>query len=302
MINSLLKRKLKTTSIAYLFLAPAILIMAIFVMYPVLQGFWLSFYQCDPYSSEATFIGWDNYRQLIADPQFRITLCNSILYLIVVPIIIILSLGMAVLVEPLLPGVNFFRAAWYIPVVTTMVVVGVSFRFIFSEDDGLINEVLKYMGIIQQSIPWMTEKWLVLITVMVVTIWKGLGYYMVAFIAALRAVPIEQIEAAIVDGAKPWSIFRNVKLPNLWPTITLVAILSSIGALQAFDEIYVLTRGAVPEATTLVYYIYEMGFDASQSSYEYGYASAMAVVLFFIVLAFTALNLWTMRKGGWSND
>ncbi len=285
-----------------MFLAPALILLIAFVFYPVLQGFRLSFYQSDPYATESTFIGLANYKQLLHDSQFLTTLCNSLIYLIVVPIIIILSLGMAILVEPLIPGVNFFRAAWYIPVVTTMVVVGVSFRFLFGEDDGLINETLKYLGIIQQSIPWMTERWLVLGTVMVVTIWKGLGYYMVAFIASLRSIPLEQIEAAIVDGARPWAIFRHVKLPNLWPTITLVAILSSIGALQAFDEIYVLTRGAIPEATTLVYYIYETGFDASVGAYEYGYASAMAVVLFFIVLAFTCLNLWTMKKRGWSND
>lgn len=288
--------------IAYAFLAPALLVMLLFVFYPVMQGFYLSLFQSDPYSTEATWVGLANYTQMFSDHQFRIALMNSFIYLLVVPVIIALSLGMAMLVEPLIPGVNFFRAAWYVPVVTTMVVVGVSFRFLFGEDDGLVNEVLKYLGMIKQSIPWMTDRWLVLLTVMIVTIWKGLGYYMVAFVSALRAIPLEQIEAAVVDGAKPWDVFRHVKLPNLWPTITLCAILSSIGALQAFDEIYILTRGAIPEATTLVYYIYETGFDATVGAYEYGYASAMAVILFFIVMIFTALNLWTMRRGGWSNE
>jgi putative chitobiose transport system permease protein len=219
-----------------------------------------------------------------------------------VPIIIALSLGLALLVEPRLPGVYFFRAAYYIPVVTTMVVVGITWRYIFNEDEGLLNKFLDKFAGIHSAIPWMTQSGLVLGTVMTVTIWKGLGYYMVIFIAALRAIPAEVIEAAVVDGAKPSQVFWRVKFPMLWPSISLVAVLSSIAALQVFDEIYVMTAGKIREAITLVYYIYETGFDTRIGSQEYGYASAMAVVLFGILVVFTGINQLILRKRGYQGE
>ncbi|MCX7716993.1 MAG: sugar ABC transporter permease [Candidatus Sumerlaeaceae bacterium] len=294
--------KWRYTGLAYLFLAPALLLLITFVLYPVMQGFRLSFFQYDPYTQSGEYLGLENYRRMWSDPEFRVALLNSFRYLIVVPIIIVLSLALAVLVEPLIPGIHFFRAAYYIPVVTTMVVVGITWRFIFSEDDGLLNMLLSRWGVIESAIPWMTNHRLVLGTVMMVTIWKGLGYYMVVFIAALRSIPVELIEAAIVDGARPRQLFWRVKLPLLWPAITLVGVISSISALQVFDEIFVMTGGKIREAITLVYYIYETGFDAKIGPQDYGYASAMSVVLFLILVAFTALNLFLMKRGGYGGE
>jgi putative chitobiose transport system permease protein len=290
------------TMYAYLFMAPALIVLAVFLAWPVMQVFRLSLFEYDIFTSAERYLGAENYRRLLQDPEFRIALVNSMKYLIVVPIIVALSLGLAVLVEPRLRGVYFFRAAYYVPVVTTMVVVGVTWKFIFSEDDGVLNRALQGLGMIRQPVPWFTNETLALGTVMTVTIWKGLGYYMVVFIAALRSIPPDTIEAAVVDGARPSQIFWRVKLPLLWPAISLVAIISSISALQVFDEIYVMTGGKIRGAITLVYYIYETSFNAKMGPQDYGYASAMSVVLFAVVVAFTAVNLRFLRRVGYQGE
>lgn len=294
--------KWRMTLYAYMFLAPALIVLAVFLVWPVLQGFRLSLFQFDPYTQVGKFLGLENYRRLASDAEFRIALVNSFKYLIVVPVIIVLSLGLALLVEPRLPGANFFRAAYYIPVVTTMVVVAITWRFIFNEDDGLLNLLLQKFGVIKHALPWMTDAGLVLATVMTLTVWKGLGYYMVVFLAALRSIPNELIEAAVVDGARPSQVFWRIKLPLLMPSITLVAVISSIAALQVFDEIYVMTGGKIRGAITLVYYIYETGFSQRVGQQDYGYASAMSVILFAILVVFTSFNLKFLRKRGYHGE
>jgi putative chitobiose transport system permease protein len=287
---------------AYLFLAPALVILAVFLAAPMAQVLRISFMEFDPYQGSARWIGASNYARLLEDPEFRVALANSFKYLLVTPVLIGLSLGLAVLVEPRLPGVNFFRAAYYIPVVTTTVAVGITWRFIFREDTGLLNTVLTNLEAITKPIPWMTDSRLALLTAMTVTVWRGLGYYMVIFIAALRSIPSEQIEAAIVDGARPSQVFLRVKLPMLWPAITLVAVISSLSALQVFDEIYIMTNGKIRGAITVVYYIYESAFDLSAGTQDYGYASAMAVAMFCVLLVFTGLNLILMRRSGYAGE
>jgi putative chitobiose transport system permease protein len=287
---------------AYAFLSPALLILAIFLIWPVTEVFRLSFFDFDPFTQNSHYIGGENYRHLSHDPEFRIALLNSIKYLLVVPAIIALSLWLAVLVEPRLPGIHFFRASYYVPVVTTMVVVGITWRFVFSDDSGLLNAMMTRWGMIRRNIPWLTDGQLALGVVMSVTVWKGLGYYMVVFLAALRSIPRELIEAAVVDGARPRQLFWRVKFPLLWPSITLVAVISCISALQVFDEIYVMTGGKLRDAITLVYYIYETGFDIKAGSLNYGYANAMAVVLFGVLLLFTVINLGVLKRFGYNSE
>lgn len=297
------RNKLRRTGVAYAFLAPSLLVLLVFFFVPVAQGVRLSFFQIDPYVPEqAKFVGGANFARILKDPEFRSALVNSFTYLLVVPVIIAMSLALALLVEPRMPFVNVFRAAYYVPVVTTMVVVGIAWRFIFGDDSGLLNRLLLQWGLIRKAIPWLTDGSLALWTVMSVTVWKGLGYYMVVFIGALRNIPTETIEAAIVDGAKPSQVFWRIKFPMLWPTISLVAVLSSIAALQVFDEIYVMTGGKVREARTLVYYVYETGFSQRSGAQDYGYASAMAVALFGVLLVFTWANLAALRRGGYQGE
>ncbi len=280
--------RLRQIGIAYLFLLPALAVMGTFQFYPMAHGFYLSLFDYSPLDPDTTFVGLANFRRLLEDSAFYLSLMNSFLYLLVVPAIIACSLGLAVLVEPNIPFVHFFRACYYIPVVTMMVVVALIWRFIFDTDRGLINQVLVSLNILSEGIPWLTSEAIALFTVMTVTLWKGLGYYMVLFIVGLKAIPNTLLEAARIDGAQPWQILLYIKVPLLLPTIALVSVLSSIAALQVFDEIFIMTGGRVG-TSTLVFMIYETGIH--DASMRMGYASAVGVVLFGIVLSFTIV-LW----------
>ena len=278
---------------AAFFLWPALLIFGLFQFYPMAWAFCLSFYKYSPLSNQAEFVGLGNFTRIAKDADFWLALKNSFLYLSVVPAIIFLSLLLAVLVEPALPGIGFFRAAYYVPVITMMVVVALSWKLIFDTDFGILNQLLLKLGIIKEGIPWLTDRHHALWTVMSVTLWKGLGYYMVMFLVGLKAVPRELIEAATIDGARADQVFRHVKLPSVWPIISLTAILSAIGALQVFEEIYVMTSGRIG-TSTMVYRIYETGL-SSLGGMEMGYASAMGFVLFAILLAFSAIAIRLME-------
>jgi putative chitobiose transport system permease protein len=287
--------RLKQIGLAYCFLVPALAIMGLFIFFPVIQAFRLSLYDYVPLMPKK-YIGLENFYRLFREPLFWTSLINSIKYLMVVPIIIVLSLGLAMLAEPQVRGVNFFRACYYVPVVTSMVVVGITWKIIFHEDYGLFNHILIKLWIIDRGIPWLNSIGLALYTVMSVTIWKGLGYYMVIFIAGLRSIPPELIEAAMIDGAKKWQQALYVKIPMLWPYISLVAIISSISALQVFDEIFVMTMGKpLNSSSTLVFYLYRAGID-QEGGQNMGYASAMGVVLFALLLIFTIISIRLMQR------
>jgi len=283
-------------ALAYLFLLPAFVIIGLFQVYPMIQAFLFSFTDFSPLNPETSFIGLANFVELVQDPAFWLALKNTLLYLIVVPVIIVLSISLSLLVEPKIPFINFFRAGYYVPVVTMMVVVALVWKEIFNTDYGVLNYVLKKLGAIEEGIPWLTREHIALFTIMTVTIWKGLGYYMVMFIVGLRAISPDMLEAALIDGASRWQTLLHVKIPALWPTITLVSILSSISALQVFEEIFIMTSGQIGTAT-LVYEIYKKGFSmAYGGGMEMGYACAMGVVLFALVFGFSFFTVRTMGQ------
>lgn len=277
--------------VAYAFLLPTLLVLGVFQFYPITQAFWISLYEYSPLRpGDTKFIGLENYKDLLSDSDFHRAALNSVLYLLVVPVIIVLSLGLAILVEPKLRFIGVFRAVFYTPVVTMMIVVGIVWGLIFNTDYGLTNTILQRLGLIDEGLPWLTSPKFALWTVMGVTIWKGLGYYMVLFLVGLRAVPPEQREAASIDGAGRWAVFRHVTLPALWPTISLVAVLSSISALQVFEEIYIMTFGRI-DTSTVVFKIFETGFSMqSGGGLRMGYACAMGVVLFAAVFTMTSFS------------
>jgi putative chitobiose transport system permease protein len=286
--------KTKKAIFAYIFLLPTLCILGTFLFYPMLRAFSLSLWSYSPLSQDNKFVGLENFLRLYNDGDFWQALKNSMLYLLVVPVIIILSLALSLLVEPKIPFINFFRAAYYIPVVTMMVVVALIWRQIFNTDHGVLNAILMKMHIISENIPWLTNSRIALFTIMTVTIWKGLGYYMVIFIAGLRAIPPQLIEAAMIDGCKPYQTLLHVKIPMLWHYISLVAVISSISAIQVFEEIYMMTQGRLG-TSTMVFYIYDVGVWTQRGGeQEMGYASAIGVVLFVIVFCFTMINMKIM--------
>jgi putative chitobiose transport system permease protein len=283
--------RLRRIGLAYSFLLPTLLIIGAFQLYPISKALYYSMTDFTPLNPETQFIGLENFRYLFVDPEFWQALKNTLLYLIVVPAIIVLSLSLALLVEPSIPGIHFFRACYYVPVITMMVVVALVWKMIFDTDYGILNMLLQKTGILSEGFPWLTSEKMALFTVMTVTVWKGLGYYMVMFIVGLRTIPMTLLEAARIDGASRLQTLLFVKVPSLWPTITLVAILSSISALQVFEEIYVMTGGQVG-TTTLVYLIYEKGFHMQfGGGMEMGYACAIGLVLFVLVLTFSIFTI-----------
>lgn len=278
--------KLRKTYTPYLFLLPALIFMGIFLFYPIVDVFRLSFTDYNMIT-EASFLGTQNYENLFNDPLFWKTLKNSFIYLIgVVPLLVILPIFIAVLVNRKLKGIKWFRAAYYIPVVTSMVVVGIMWKWLY-KGNGLLNYILMSVGLINDPISWLTSTQYALYSVMAVTIWKGLGYYMVIYLAGLQSIPQELYEVAQIDGANWWQKHLHVTIPLLKPSILLVTILSSIAAMKVFTEVYVMTKGGpINSSKTLVFYIYEKAFE----NLNLGYAAAMGFVLFVVIFILSYIN------------
>lgn len=275
----------------YVFLLPTAAVFLTFVFYPGIEILMLSF-QKYSFASQPAWVGLQNYLRLLSDRTFLAALVNSFIYLLATPVVIILSLGVAFLLDSRLRGVKMFRSLYFLPVVTPMIVVGIIWKWILNEDAGLLNYAVRATGLTSSDVPWLSTYPLNLFAVMGVTIWKGIGYYALIFLAGLLAIPCELEEAAELDGASAWQLLLRVKLPLLKPTIALVAVISSIAALKVFDELYVVLPGAPSSEKTLVPLLYQTAF----IDFRLGYASAMGVVLFAIVLAFSYFNVRYWRE------
>lgn len=278
----------------YLFLLPAMVILALTVFWPALQAFYLSFtrYEYD-LTQMPQWVGFANFRRLSNDPVFWQTLMNTLLYLVgVVPILVILPLGLAILVNQKLRFMHWFRAAYYTPVVISMVVAGIAWKWLYAEN-GLLNQLLK--GIFPEGIPWLTSPRFALYSVMAVTIWKGLGYYMVIYLAGLQSIPTDIYEAAAIDGSDGIRKHWDITVPLMKPYIALVAVISAISATKVFEEVYIMTQGGPRNSSkTIVYYLYEQAF----TNLEISYACAIGLVLFLIILGLSVLRLTINQQGG----
>ena len=279
-------------------------VLGLTVFYPALQAFYLSFtsYEYD-LTQSPQWVGLANFERLLSDQVFWQTLGNTFLYLVgVVPILVFVPLGLAILVNRKLPLINWFRLSFYTPVIISMVVAGIAWRALY-KSNGLLNQMLQQLDaptgllgwLLQQmgvdlatGIPWLTSPNLVLWSVMVVTIWKGLGYYMVIYLAGLQSIDPQLYEAASIDGSDGWLKHWDITLPLMKPYLLLVAVISAISATKVFEEVYIMTQGGpVNSSKTVVYYLYEQGFQYLEMSY----ACAMGLVLFLIILVLSLLNL-----------
>jgi putative chitobiose transport system permease protein len=281
--------------IAYLFLLPALLVLATFTFYPVVFGTALSLFEYNVISPPR-FVGLDNFRALWVDRYFWIALANSMKYLAVVPVLQACAILLALWVHRSVRGISWVRAAYFLPVVTSIVVVGVLWRWLY-DDAGLINFVLLRLGLSHAPIHWLASPSLALYAVMFVTLWKGLGYYMVIYLAGLEAIPPGYAEAAAIDGASPLQLLWRVTLPLLRPSILLATTLSGISALRVFEEVYVMTGGGPVYATyTVFYYMFDQAFGAL----HLGYAAAVGVVLSVVTIGLSVANFRVLREGGLS--
>jgi len=277
----------------YLFLLPALAVLGIAVFYPAFQAFSLSFTQYDLDLTQAPqWVGLKNFQKLLSDKVFWQTLRNTFLYLIgVVPILVIVPLVLAILVNQKLRGIRWFRIAYYTPVIISMVVAGIAWKALYASD-GILNQLLKLVGL-TDGIPWLTSPDLALWSVMVVTIWKGLGYYMVIYLAGLQGIPVDLYEAAAIDGSDGWQKHWDITIPLMRPYLSLVAVISSISAMKVFEEIYIMTQGGpLNNSKTVVYYVYEKAFQ----DLEINYASAIGLVLFLFILILSIINLKISRN------
>lgn len=277
----------------WFFLAPGLLIVGGFSLYPFVSTVVNSFTDRRTLI-DGEFVGGANYRELIHDEMFWTALRNSTLYVVcVVPLLVLLPLLLALLVQRQVPGIAFFRSAFYTPVVASVVVVGLIWVWLL-DDRGLVNAVLGAVGV--GRVPFLSDEWLLLFSAMAVTVWKGLGYYMIIYLAALANVPRELHEAASVDGAGALRRFVSVTVPAVRGTMVLVGALSSVNAFKVFSEVYLMagpTGGPGGADTTLVMLVRQTGTGLSG---RVGYASALSVVVFVITLVLMLLVLRAGRK------
>lgn len=270
----------------YLFLFPALFVLVITVFIPALQAFYLTFTNITEIGATPVWVGFKNFIRLWNDPVFWQTLGNTLLYItIVVPILVVIPLALAILVNQKLWGMNWFRAAFYTPVVISMVVAGIAWGWLY-EEKGLINSLLKSIGIFKEGINWLDPRYAIF-SVMAVTVWKGLGYYMVIYLAGLQSIPADLYEAASIDGSDGIRKHLDITLPLMKPYLALVSVMSAISATKVFEEIYIMIPGARNSSKTIVYYLYEQAFN----NLEISYACTIGLVLFFIIMVLSILQL-----------
>ncbi|MEN6080879.1 sugar ABC transporter permease [Chromobacterium piscinae] len=281
-----------STRNAWLFLSPALLLMGVFTFWPLLFGSYVAFTRYD-LVSPPQWVGLDNFRSLLDDPVFIQALGNSLRYLLVVPAIQLAGIALAVLVNQALPGIKCFRAAFYLPVITTVSVVGIMWNWMYA-DYGVLNGALHWLGWVKQEhdVGFLSDEDLALYSVMFVTFWRGIGYYMVLYLAGLQAIPAEMQEAARLDGANAWQRFWRITLPMLKPTILFCSLISTLDAIKAFEEVLVMTRGAPMNSTyTALYYAFHQGFN----QLDFGRGSAAGLVLTLVCLLLAWLNFKLIR-------
>lgn len=275
---------------AYLFLLPALIVLSLFVFGPLVFIFVVAFFDWSLFRAEQYWVRAANFVELAGDELFFTALRNTTVYVLgVVPAQTLLALLLALAVNQNIPARGFFRAAFYIPAITSSVVTSIIFLWIYSKP-GLLNYALSRFGI--EGPDWIGSPKYALGAIMALNVWSTSGYFMVAFLAGLQNIPASLYEAARIDGAGPWARFRYVTVPGLRPTLFFVVILGIIGTFQVFDQIYMMSAGGpVNATTTLSYFIYNSAF----RYFRFGYAAAAAVVLFAIILFVTRVQRRIVR-------
>ena len=271
---------------AWIFILPAILGTFIFIVIPVICSFGLSFADWD-LLNPIKFVGLENYRLLFRDNLFYKILSNTVIFALSTSILgVIIPLILASILNSRIRGSEFFKTAYFLPFITPMVVIGIIWAWIFDPNIGLLNQVLHI------NINWLYDSNFALPTLIIVSVWKLIGYNMIIFLSSLSSISNSMFEAAKIDGANAFQTFKNVTIPLLSPTIFFVIIITAISSFQVFDLIYLMTQGGPFDSTNvLVYAIYKNAFEY----FNVGKASAIAYILFAIILVLTLIQ-WSMRK------
>lgn len=283
---------------AYLFNAPGLIIFAVFVAYALYTSFFVSFHEWNILQPEKPYVGLQNYREVLSDETFWDSVGHS-LYFVVgsVPATMAIGLGLAMLLNAKIRALGLFRTAYYLPVITPLVIAAIIWKWVYQADFGLANYYLERLGLIDEPVFWLSNSSLAMPAVIVMNIWKGVGFSMIVYLAGLQAIPGEFYEAAEVDGAGPWQRFRRITFPLVAPTTFFLLIVNTIGGMKAFDQIFVMTSGGPPgpggATTTIVYYIYVQAF----RYFRMGYASALAYTLFVLMFVVSFVQFrWYLKR------
>ena len=277
--------------VPYMFLIPSLIILTVFFFIPFFQTIGLSFEDYSTSIYSPSFVGIQNYVNILHSKIFYQVMDNTFLFLIVaVPFLVIFPLFLAILINQKIRGITLYKILIYLPVIVSIVVAAIAFKWLYAQD-GILNYFIGLLGF--NPIGWLTDSRFALYSVAIVTIWKGVGYYMMIYLSALMGVPQELYEACDIDGANFLQKHLTVTIQQIMPTIALVSTISIISAMKVFVEIYVMTKGGpLNSSKTIVYYIYERAFE----NLDLGYASALAVVLLVVIMIFSIINIFVFEK------
>ncbi len=281
---------------AYLFMLPGLIFFLTFQIYPLIKAFQISLYRWEIMPGRASqFLGLANYLRAFQDPIFWLAMRNTALYtLVTVPGQMVLAMVVALALNRLVWGRVLFRTVYYLPVITSWVVVSLLFKFLFNSQAGLINFVLKdLLHLTSNYIPWLQNPGTALIAIMTLGIWKGIGWSMVIFLAALQGIPVELHEAAAIDGASRWQRFWHVTLPLMRPTLVFVLVMLTIGGFNVFIPVYLITGGEPMHRTeTILTYMYNEAFNFL----DFGYGAALSYLLAAIIFVLSFLQIRFLRR------
>ncbi len=290
-------QRARRAAVPYLLILPALAVYTVFTAYPVFRQFEISFFNWHIFPGASNpFVGFSNYTKIFHDPIVRTAARNSFLWVVVtVPVQIGLGLFAAAVLTDRLPGALFWRAAVYIPVVTSFVVVSWVFSYLFASQGGAANAVLGFFTGHTESIDWTAQTWTASGVMWLLSVWKGVGWSFIIFLAALDAVPREQMESARIDGATERRVWRHVVIPELRPALTFVIVLLVIGAVQTFTQIFEISLGKMGpynSTQTLMTYMYQNAF----SFFLFGYAAALASLLAVVLFGFSWAEIRVLRQ------
>ena len=289
-------RERRERRVAVGFLLPDAVGLVVFLAVPMVLTLVLAFLRVSGFG-DYEFVGLANFQRMFADPQFTSSLLRTLVYIVaLVPSLFVVSLGLALLVTKRIPWIGLFRSAFFVPYVVSLVVVGLVWQFMLTDKVGVVSRGFASLGL---SPSWLGDPRFALASVIVVTVWYQMGYYMIILMAGIQDIPKEYFEAATIDGAGGWATFRDITWPLLRPTSFFVLLTSTIAALTGgFDLIYVLTKGGPANATTLVvFYIFQQAFQFG----EFGYAAAMSSFLVIVMVVLSAL-IFRVTRGGRFDD
>jgi multiple sugar transport system permease protein len=279
---------------AYLFLAPVLLLFSVFTVFSVGYAFYLSFHEWNILEPEKPYVGLQNYSRLIDDDRFHQAVVNTLYYVAgSVPLTMGIGLLVALLLNTKIRARGVFRALFYLPVLTPLVIASIIWKWVYNGDYGLLNYYLIQLSLIDEPLLWLSDKNLAMPAVIITSVWKGVGFAMVVYLAGLQSIPEDYYDAAKIDGATGWRRLKDITIPLLSPTTLFLLIVSVLGSFQVFTQIFIMTNGGpLGRTRTVVWYIYTTAF----RDFNMGYAAAMAFALFAMMLAFTALQFRLLRN------